>query len=89
MAILNSKKEKLMMEQKSLNAIIIFSVTLVLLSVIAAICIYYINERKLMASNIENAIVKGIDPLSVRCSYARGDDIICITHAAFAGKKGF
>jgi hypothetical protein len=89
MAILNSKKEKLMMEQKSLNAIIIFSVTLVLLSVIAAICIYYINERKLMASNIENAIVKGIDPLSVRCSYARGDDIICITHAAFAGKKSF
>jgi len=89
MAILNSKREKLMMEQKSLNAIIIFSVTLVLLSVIAAICIYYINERKLMASNIENAIVKGIDPLSVRCSYARGDDIICITHAAFAGKKGF
>jgi|TARA_R110000868_G_scaffold268026_1_gene527267 hypothetical protein len=88
MAILNSK-EKLMMEQKSLNAIIIFSVTLVLLSVIAAICIYYINERKLMASNIENAIVKGIDPLSVRCSYARGDDIICITHAAFAGKKSF
>lgn len=88
MAILNSK-EKLMMEQKSLNAIIIFSVTLVLLSVIAAICIYYINERKLMASNIENAIVKGIDPLSVRCSYARGDDIICVTHAAFAGKKSF
>lgn len=78
-----------MMEQKSLNAIIIFSVTLVLLSVIAAICIYYINERKLMASNIENAIVKGIDPLSVRCSYARGDDIICVTHAAFAGKKSF
>ena len=78
-----------MMEQKSLNAIIIFSVTLVLLSVIAAICIYYINERKLMASNIENAIVKGIDPLSVRCSYARGDDIICITHAAFAVKKSF
>jgi len=89
MAILNSKKEKLMMEQKSLNAIIIFSVTVVLLSVVASFCTYYINERKLMASNIENAIVKGIDPLSVRCSYARGDDIICITHAAFAGKKSF
>ena len=88
MAILNSK-EKLMMEQKSLNAIIIFSVTLVLLSVVASICIYYINERKLMASNIENAIVKGIDPLSVRCSYARSDDVICVTHAAVAGKKGF
>jgi hypothetical protein len=35
-----------------------------------------------MASNIENAISKGIDPLSVRCSYAHGDDIICVTHAA-------
>jgi hypothetical protein len=89
MAILNSKKEKLMMEQKNLNAIIIFSVTVVLLSVVASICIYYINERKLMASNIENAIVKGIDPLSVRCSYARSDDVICVTHAAVAGKKGF
>jgi hypothetical protein len=92
MAILNSKQEKLMMEQlqqKSLNVIVIFSITLVVLSAIAAFCIYNINERKLMASNIENAIVKGIDPLSVRCSYARGDDIICVTHAAFAGKKSF
>ena len=40
MAILNSK-EKLMMEQKSLNAIIIFSVTLVLLS--ASITLMNVN----------------------------------------------
>lgn len=90
MAILN-KKEKVEMEQvndqKGLNNVTIFSVTLVLLSIVAAICMYGLNERKLMASNIENAIQKGIDPLSVRCSYARGDDIICVTHAASAGKK--
>ena len=33
-------------------------------------------------SNIENAISKGIDPLAVRCSYAKSDDIVCIAHAA-------
>lgn len=89
MSILN-KKEKIMdqvTEQRGLNNVTIFSITLVLLSVVAAICIYGLNERKLMASNIENAIQKGIDPLSVRCSYARGDDIICVTHAASSGRK--
>jgi hypothetical protein len=42
-----------------------------------------------MASNIENAIAKGIDPISVRCSYAKSDDIICIasTHNAIPSAK--
>jgi hypothetical protein len=35
-----------------------------------------------MYKNIESAINKGIDPLSVRCSYAKSDDILCITFAA-------
>ena len=61
---------------------IIFSATIIILGAITALCIYGLNERRLMASNIEGAISKGIDPLSVRCSYARGDDIICVTHAA-------
>ena len=80
MSILN-KKEKVIME-KGLRDITIVSITLVLFSIIAAICIYGLNDRKLMAANIENAISKGIDPLTVRCSYAKSDDIICITHAA-------
>ena len=37
-----------------------------------------------MAKNIQDAIAKEIDPLSVRCSYARGDDPVCI---AFAARK--
>jgi hypothetical protein len=37
-----------------------------------------------MAQNIDNAIAKGIDPLSVRCSYAKSDDIICVAFAASA-----
>ena len=68
--------------EKGLRDITIVSITLVLFSIIAAICIYGLNDRKLMAANIENAISKGIDPLTVRCSYAKSDDIVCITHAA-------
>ena len=68
--------------EKGLGAVTTFSVTLVLLSIVTAICIYGLSERKLMAANIENAIGKGIDPLSVRCSYVKSDDIICIAHAA-------
>jgi hypothetical protein len=82
MSILSSKKEKEIVMEKGLGAVTTFSVTLVLLSIVTAICIYGLNERKLMAANIENAIAKGVDPLSVRCSYAKGDDIICIAHAA-------
>lgn len=80
MSILSSKKEKMM--EKGLSSITTVSVTLVLLSVVAATCIYGLNDRKLMAANIENAIAKGIDPLAVRCSYAKSDDIVCIAHAA-------
>ena len=80
MSILN-KKEKVSME-KGLSSITTASITLVLLSIVTAICIYGLNDRKLMAVNIENAIAKGIDPLTVRCSYAKSDDIVCIAHAA-------
>jgi hypothetical protein len=80
MSILSSKKEKMM--EKGLSSITTVSVTLVLLSIVAAICLYGLNDRKLMAANIENAIAKGIDPLTVRCSYAKSDDIVCIAHAA-------
>ena len=68
--------------EKGLSSITTVSVTLVLLSIVAAVCIYGLNDRKLMAANIENAIAKGIDPLTVRCSYAKSDDIVCIAHAA-------
>lgn len=80
MSILN-KKEKVIME-KGLSSTTTISITVVLLSIVAAICWYGLNDRKLMASNIENAIAKGIDPLTVRCSYAKSDDIVCIAHAA-------
>jgi len=63
-----------------------FSITVVLLAAIVSTCLYYLNDRKLMAANIENAITKGIDPLSVRCSYARDFDTICVAYAATSKK---
>ena len=70
------------MMEKGLSSVTTVSITLVLLSIVAATCLYGLNDRKLMAANIENAIAKGIDPLAVRCSYAKSDDIVCIAHAA-------
>ena len=68
--------------EKGLSSTTTISITVVLLSIVAAICWYGLNDRKLMAGNIENAIAKGIDPLTVRCSYAKSYDIVCIAHAA-------
>ena len=82
MSILSSKEKKEIVMEKGLNSTVTISITVILLSVIVAICIYGLNDRKLMAANIENAIAKGIDPLSVRCSYAHSDDIVCVAHAS-------
>jgi hypothetical protein len=57
------------------------SVVLVLCSFIAAIAIYNINDRNNMAKNIEAAIAKGVDPLSVKCAYETSANPTCITYA--------
>ena len=68
--------------EKGLSSVTTIAIIVVLLSIVTAVCLYGLNDRKLMAANIENAIAKGIDPLTVRCSYAKSDDIVCIAHAA-------
>ena len=60
----------------------IISFSIVILAAIISISLYNINDRNLMAENINSAIEKGIDPLSVRCSYADSNDIVCVAHAA-------
>ena len=54
------------------------------LTFIIALAWYNMHDRSLMAENMNNAISKGIDPLSVRCSYVSSQDIICIAFAASA-----
>jgi len=64
----------------------VFTICITLLFLTAVICIgwYHIHDRSLMAENMNNAIAKGIDPLSVRCSYVKSDDIICVAFASSA-----
>lgn len=59
-------------------------ITSVILTALVAIGWYNIHDRSLMAENINRAVEKGIDPLSVRCSYVQSQDIICISFAASA-----
>ena len=62
----------------------IVSLTFVMLAAIFGLAYYNIIDRSLMAQNIDIAIAKGIDPLSVRCSYAKSDDIVCVVFASSA-----
>lgn len=70
-----------------MNERIIFSVcmSIVTLAAIVGITIYNINDRKLMSENINRAVEKGVDPMSVRCSYANDRDLICVAFAASFG----
>lgn len=62
----------------------IICLSLILLAAIAGLGYYFVTDRTLMSKNIDSAIAKGIDPLSVRCSYAKSDDLICVAFAASA-----
>lgn len=61
--------------------------TLIIFALIGGRGYYSVVDRKLMSQNIERAIERGIDPLSVRCSYADSDDLVCVAYAAATGTK--
>ena len=67
-----------------IDSTFIICLSLIFLASIFGLSYYSITDRTLMAKNIDNAIAKGIDPLSVRCSYAKSDDLICVAFAASA-----
>lgn len=56
--------------------------TLILVSIVVSIGYYNINDRALMSRNISEAVAKGMDPLSVRCSYTHSTDTVCVAYAA-------
>jgi hypothetical protein len=39
-----------------------------------------------MSRNIDSAIAKGLDPISVRCSFVTNTDTICVAYAASSKK---
>jgi hypothetical protein len=59
---------------------LIVATTIVLVSAIVSLAIYHYNERVLMSKNIEMAMGKSIDPLSIRCSYASHVDAVCVAY---------
>ena len=66
----------------------VVATALVFISIIIGATYYNVNDRKLMSANIDSAIAKGIDPISVRCSFAQSGDTICVAHAASMGSPG-
>ena len=64
---------------------VIVCITLAVCSCIAAFTIYNINDRNNMAKNIESAIQKGIDPITVKCAYETAPNAVCIAYSM--GKK--
>jgi hypothetical protein len=65
---------------------IAISAVIVLCTAIIGAIVYNVNDRNNMAKNIEAAIAKGVDPLSVKCAYETNSNTICITYAATARK---
>jgi len=54
---------------------------IVAITAISCTTFYKYNELNAMKSNIESAIVKGIDPVAVKCAYRSGE-VMCAVYAS-------
>jgi hypothetical protein len=64
-----------------IDSIFVICVSLIVIIGIGGFTHYHVNDRNLMASNIKDAISSGINPMSVRCSYAKTDDAVCVAYS--------
>jgi hypothetical protein len=69
------------------NIVTILCLSGLLVMVLFAFTTYKLRDRELMSKNINEAITKGIDPLTVRCSYASETDNICVAFASIQQKQ--
>jgi hypothetical protein len=69
------------------NIVTILCLSALLLMTLFAFTTYKLRDRQLMSKNIQEAISKGIDPLTVRCSYASETDNICVAFASIQQKQ--
>ena len=67
------------------DRVFIISILIGVVSLIGSVTFYKYNELQAMKSNIESAIVKGIDPVAVRCAYSNERDFICVAYGSTAG----
>ena len=56
-------------------------VVIVVVTLISSVTYYNIKKDEAIKSSVESAIVKGIDPMAVRCAYGAKDNV-CIVYAA-------
>ena len=63
-------------------------VTLAVCSLIGSTTFYQYSELKSVERNVESAIVKGIDPVAVRCAYAKERDTVCVAYGASHTSNG-
>ena len=63
------------------------SVLLAIITFILSVTFYKYSELKSVERNVESAIVKGIDPIAVRCAYANERDVVCVAYASATPKK--
>ena len=70
------------MEKSSNGLSVIVAATIIVCTAMVSTVLYNLNDRNNMSKNIEAAISKGVDPLSVKCAYEVTSNAICITYAA-------
>lgn len=59
----------------------ILCIVILALAGIISVSVNHINDRGNMAKNIDSAIAKGVDPLSVKCAYETNPTSTCIAYA--------
>lgn len=59
----------------------IIGAVIVAMTLIASVTYYHVKKDEAIKSSVESAIVKGIDPMAVRCAYGAKDNV-CIVYAA-------
>ena len=72
--------------EKSETIAFIVSVLIGVIALATSVTYYHIKRDEAIKSSVESAIVKGIDPMSVRCAYGSTDSV-CLVYASALGKK--
>lgn len=64
------------------DSIFTVCITVAIITLIGSVTFYKHSELKSVERNVESAIVKGIDPVAVRCAYANERDVVCVAYGA-------
>lgn len=56
-------------------------IMITVMSVIISLSLNQLNDKNNMAKNIDAAIAKGVDPISVKCAYEMTPSSTCIAYA--------